>query len=138
MDCLVLGLTDISRRKCASGFATTIRKNEFTGFIELAKLEQEKLRGNKIPDGVENNEMTFLKELYSEATDDAISFIASVLGTVVMSPLIVLGTLVDASLTGVQSISNLKAKDQITLLQYTIAFEKFLDSKINPYTVERK
>ena len=82
--------------------------------------------------------MTFLKELYSEATDDAISFIASVLGTVVMSPLIVLGTLVDASLTGVQSISNLKAKDQITLLQYTIAFEKFLDSKINPYTVERK
>ena len=117
---------------------SSLRKNEYTGFIELAKLEQEKLRGNKIPDGVENSEMSFLKETYSEATDDAISFIAHVLGTVVMSPLIVLGTLLDAGLAGAQSISNLKAKDQITLLQYTIAFEKFLDSKINPYTVERK
>lgn len=112
-----------------------LKNNQYTGFIKLAQSEGEKLQGKEIPSDVADSQMTVLKELY-EDTNDATDVIAAIMGTMVMGPLIIFATLFDAGTSGVQAIKNGLAKEKIQMLQYIIAFEKFLDSKILPFLDE--
>lgn len=111
---------------------SNLKNNQYTGFIELLKSEQEMLNGKEIPIDVENSEMTFFKEVYGDidcVEDGVIAAVASVIA----APLLIVGAGLDAFVSGIQATQNAKAKDQIQMLQYIIAFEKFLDSKITPF-----
>lgn len=111
-----------------------LKRKQISGFIALAKKEQEKLLGRDIPQNVASPKMNPITDVLKGLFDEGV--LVGILTTIVASPYLLKNRAENALSYGKQCIDNRKATEQLTYLQYLIAIESFLDSKIDPYVAE--
>lgn len=109
--------------------ARSLKNNQINDLILLARNINES-HPVKIPANVETVSYSFMKSIFEEADfSDPTSGIATVLATLVMSPLLVLGQAVENIWNSIQFGINLSAAKKLEFLQYCIALYQYLDSE---------
>ena len=104
-----------------------IKNKQLNEFLSFAKIEQEtRINKAKIPEGVKHEKLTFLKELYGNASG-AGDVVANVAITVLFPFLPAIGQLAEFGAVGAQKAENAKAKHDISVLEYVLIMEHFLD-----------
>ena len=104
-----------------------LKNNQIDDLIKLAREVNEK-HPIKIPDA-QTVKCTFLKELFEGHFNEPTDAFATVLTSVLLSPLLVLGQTCEGIVNGMQSAQNLSVKKELDFLQYCIAIYQYLDSK---------
>lgn len=107
--------------------ASCPKNSELNDLFFLAKTVN-KRHPVKIPNNVESINFSFLSEIFEGAFDDVESFIATILASIISSPLLILGQTLENLLNIMQFAQNAGAKKKIEFLQYCVGLYLFLES----------
>lgn len=121
------GIQFVTSRNKSVIIASCPKNSELDDLIHLAKKIND-CHPIKIPDGVESIKFSFLKECFEDKFCDVESSIATILATIIGSPLLALGQLAENIGNGIQFAENVGAKKKIEFLQYCIGLYLFLES----------